>query len=77
MLISDFLIRKIRSAPGNSLTFLGQSTGVLLKKLLSVFGIRIKEAFDVGSAQVIGFLTLRQHPVQHLKYGKRSTESGH
>lgn len=30
---------------------------MLLEKLLSVFGIRIKEAFDVGFASVIGFLS--------------------
>lgn len=39
---------------------------MLLEKLLSVFGIRIKEAFDVGFAWVIGFLSLRQHPVPCL-----------
>ena len=50
---------------------------MLLERLLSEFGIGIKEAFDIGSAQVIGFLSLRQHPVQSLKYEKRSTESGY
>lgn len=74
LLIFRLLIRKIRSVPGSSLTFLGQSTGVLLERLLLVFGIRIKKAFEVGSTWIIWFLSQRQRPVQHLKYEK-STES--